>query len=160
GSPGPLRFINPVRVLDTRASDGQIVTAGFNADGSPITAGQLAANSSRRFPISGKTLAQGSSSFAFPGDVTGVLVNVTIVQAAPSGGFVTVFPGDVLDANRPNASTVNPSTTIAFNFWATGVGTAPGSSGTIAVFSTNALDLIIDIVGYYAPDAPTTAGNL
>src|SRR5262249_38942091 len=62
-----------------------------------------------------------------------------------------LFPGDVPDQNRPNASTVNPSTAIAFNTWATGIPTSGGSAGQLAIYSTNALDVIVDVVGYFAP---------
>src|SRR5439155_563112 len=78
-----------------------------------------------RFLIGSRTFA----GFTFPGDVTGLLVNVTIVGPGPSGGFVTLFPGDL--PSPPNASTVNPATAIAHNFWATGVPTSGPSAGTV-----------------------------
>src|SRR5207249_2541460 len=92
---------------------------------------------------------QGAGTFQFPADVSGILANVTIVGSA-GGGFVTVFPGYVDDASRPRASTVNPSTPIAHNFTAvaiTPVGSPP-SAGTIAVYSTNPTDVVIDVVGF------------
>ena len=46
---------------------------------------------------------------------------------------VAVYPGDVPDAARPNASTLNPITPVAFNFWQTGVGESGANAGTIAV---------------------------
>ena len=68
-------------------------------------------------------LGGAGGSFTFPTDVTGVLANVTIVQeSGPSGGFVTLYPGDV--AAVPNASTLNPSTAIAFNGWGMGIPTS------------------------------------
>src|SRR5207248_727028 len=84
---------------------------GADPDGTAVSAGPLTANGARRFRLGGQTFA----GFSFPSDVTGVLVNVTIVQAQASGGFATVFPGDV--QTPPNASTVNPSAPIAHNFW-------------------------------------------
>src|SRR5262249_32790020 len=62
-------------------------------------------------------------------------------------------PGDV--PTPPHASTVNPSTPIAHNFWAVGVPTSGQFAGTIAVYSTNRLDVVADVVGFYAP-ADTT----
>src|SRR5207237_980989 len=56
----------------------------------------------------------------------------------------------------PNASTVNPSTAIAANFWATGV----GADGTIAVYTTNQLDVILDVVGFWSPSNAAGVGNL
>ena len=118
---------------------------GLNADGSTVKAGTLTPNATRRFLLSGKSFA----GLALPPDVKGVLANVTTLQSEPSGGFVTAFPGDVADANRPNVSTVNPSTAIAASFWANGIPTAGTNPGTQAVYSTNSLDLIVDVVGYF-----------
>src|SRR5205823_6745477 len=118
---GNLKFITPVRIVDTRSTDGGPI--GFNPDGTPIAAGKLQANQSRRVKVNGRTfnlgLGAGAGTFTFPNDVTMLLLNVTIVQNGGSGGFVTVYPGDV--SSPPNASTVNPSTGLDVNFWATGV---------------------------------------
>src|SRR5262249_55500712 len=158
-----LEFINPVRIVDTRPSDAGagIVHLGYDEAGNSIPATPLAAGSIRRFSVcnANKNLTfpqgTGGGTFSFPRNITGVLVNVTIIGPGPSGGFVTVFPGGIPDAQRPNASTLNPATALAFNFWETQVfacagGTVPvptgGTSGTIAVFSTNQLDLAMDVV--------------
>src|SRR5262249_25822175 len=93
-----------------------------------------------------------------PADASGLLLNVTIVQDAPSGGFVTVFSGD--QPGPPHASTVNPATAVAFNFWQTGIPPRGPSAGQLAVFSTNQLALVVDVVGFYAPSNPGTVGNL
>src|SRR5262249_3284628 len=87
------------------------------------------------------------------------LLNVTVVQNGGSGGFVTVYPGDV--ASPPNASTVNPSTGLDFNFWATGVGAASAgqNAGTIAVFSTHQPAVALDLVGFYSLTNPPDIGN-
>src|SRR5262249_53334577 len=133
GVVGNLSFVKPTRVLETRGSDvgGPI---GLNPDGTAIATGQLAPGLTRRFLIGGKSFAD----VTFPGDVKGILANVTIVQPTPSGGFVTAFPGDVADADRPNASTVNPATAVAASFWGNGLPLAPAANpGTEAVFSTN-----------------------
>jgi len=94
-------------------------------------------------PIGGRT----SSDFTFPSDVMAVLVNVTIVQPTASGGDVTLFPGDA--PARPLASSVNPSTPIAVNAAATGIPTSGANAGTFALFSTDQLDVIVDVVGYF-----------
>src|SRR5207249_3629220 len=74
-----------------------------------------------------------------------------------SGGYLVAFPGD---GTAPNAATLNPITPIAFNFWATGVAPTSGpNAGTIALFSTNTLDVAIDVVGYLSPSAPATQGS-
>src|SRR5204862_3440326 len=113
-----------------------------------------APGSTRRFLVAGRTFVGG----AFPGDVTGILAHVTIVQPQGSGGFVTLFPGDA--AAPPNASTVNPSTPIAFNAWVSGIPASGTGAGAFAVFSTNQLDVVVDVMGYWSPSNPNTAGVL
>src|SRR5262249_25693891 len=113
---GPVTVIPPTRVLDTRAPAPGIVTTGFDAaTGNPIGAGPIPGGTTQRHRIAGKGFPQGTGSFAFPDGITGVLVNVTEV-GAPGGGFLTAFPGNVADANRPLASTLNPVNPINFNF--------------------------------------------
>jgi hypothetical protein len=159
-------LIPPTRVVDTRPSDPpEIVTTGFDGTTrAAIPPGPLQANTTHRFLINGKTFPQGTGTFTFPSDTYGVLANVTIVQPSASGGFVTVCPGDVTDANRPLASTVDPSAPVAFD--STVVAIAPSGSppsvGTIAVYSTNTLDLVVDVYGYFTAPLPPTwsvAGN-
>src|SRR5262249_21826151 len=103
--------------------------------------------------IGGQAFRQGSSTtanFVFPDDSRGILANVTIIGAA-GGGFVTVFPGSVADADRPLASTVNPSTQVAANFTAVAIAPtgSPPNKGTIAVYSTNTTDIAVDVVGIF-----------
>src|SRR5262249_49360867 len=126
---GDLQFVTPARVVDTRGPGfGPI---GFQPNGSPITAGQLANNSTTRYRLNGLTFS--GSRLTLPPDVKGALVNVTIVQANAAGGFLTVYPGDA--ASPPNTSTVNPVTAIAVSWWASGVPTAGSFPGTLAAFS-------------------------
>src|SRR5262249_12107122 len=132
---------------------------GFNTDDSPIAARQLSANVTRRFKIAGRSFGVGAVEFfRFPDDVSGVLVNVTIVQEGASGGYVTVYAGDL--TSPPNASTVNRSTPIAHNFWATGIPQRGPYAGTLAVYPTNRLHVIIDVVGYWALSNLVSPGSL
>lgn len=163
-STGNLYFITPVRILDTRANDpaARIFTVGFDADtGQPVPPRPFNAGETRAFSVTSKTFgsaAQGNL-ITFPSQVSGLLVNVTVIQGTGSGGFITVFPaGSNALTPRPNASTVNPSTPISANFWATGV----PQNGNIAVFSTNVADIALDVVGFYSPQpqpAPLTAAG-
>lgn len=164
---GNLTFITPTRVVDTRPSNpaAGITTTGFNESGNAIVAGAIPGGQVRRFKVGNQTFGNTT----FPADTSGLLLNVTIV-GGPSGGFLTVFPGNVADASRPNASTVNPSTSVAANFWATGVPVlSQPNAGTIAVFASVTLDVVIDVVGYYSLSggtggvsggSGTPAGNL
>lgn len=148
---GALRFITPVRVVDTRPESGPI---GFQPGGLFIAPGPLAAGTTTRYAISGRRFG----GLSFPADVTGLLLNVTVVTPSPRGGYVTVFPGDL--TTPPTASTVNPTAAIAHNFWVTGIPTRAPFAGTIGVFTTEPLDLVLDVVGYYSPSQPDTVGSL
>src|SRR5262249_30427385 len=152
GGLGNLKLIAPVRVVDTRANAAGIVHTGFDQNGNPVPVAPIPGGSSpnpeattRRFKVAGQTFA----GTPIPSTATWLLLNVPRGQDPGSGGYLIVFPGD---ASAPLASTLNPVTPLAFNFWVTGVPTAGPNAGTIAVFSTNTLDVAIDLVGYYAPD--------
>jgi hypothetical protein len=137
-------------VLDTRAGPSRPI--GYNPDGSPIGPAPPEVNRSRRFKVGGQTFggfpAAGAGRFTFPAEVTGIRANGTILQPEPSGGFATVFPGDVPDQNRPNASTVNPSTGVDQNFVAPGSPLPPSANpGTLAVDSTNSRHVVVDALG-------------
>src|SRR5262249_37066358 len=149
------RFIQPVRVVDTRgAPDGPI---GFQPGPgcSVISQGKLLDGTVTRFKIAGCTF----NSTAIPPDATGLLVNVTLVQAQAAGGFLTVPPA--APPPPPNASPANPATAIAANFWSVGVPTSGPNAGAVAVFSAgDPRDVVIDLVGYFSPSNPATVGNL
>jgi hypothetical protein len=154
---GDLRFVDPVRVLDTRAEAGGPL--GFDAGGNPISAAPFTPNGTRRFHIAGKSFGGGfGAAEFFPNDVAGILAHVTTVQGAGSGGYVTIFPGD--QPAPPNASTVNPSTPIAFNSFATAIPTTGEGAGSFAVYSTNQLDVIVDVMGYWSGSNPADLGQL
>ncbi len=147
-----IEFIVPVRVVDMRpiSVTQNIQTTGYDQNGVPIQPGPIQGGTIRRFSIAGRTFpTAGGGAYTVPTDVSGVVINVTIVGGS-GGGFVTVFPGDVPDANRPNASTLNPVTPIAFNLWTTGLPRSPSqNAGSIAVYSTDTLHLVIDLVAIY-----------
>src|SRR5262249_15178626 len=110
---GSLKLLRPTRIFDSRQGSGEPGRpSGLSQDGTPLTPGTLAANNVERFGVNGRTFGD----VTIPPDVKGVLVNVTVVQDGPSGGYVTLFSGDL--TLPPNASTVNPSTAIASSFWA------------------------------------------
>jgi hypothetical protein len=135
---GNLTLITPFRTVDTRPSDGgKIVHQGVDENGNPIPVGPVPGGQTRRYRMT-------FSGSPVPANATGVLLNVTII-GAPGGGYAVVFPGG--DPSAPLASTVNPVTDIAFNFWEVGV----GSNALIGFFTTNTLDVAIDVVGFYGP---------
>src|SRR5262249_47860380 len=144
GVAGELTLVDPVRTGGTRTRLGPPLRLPPRA--ARIAPAALNPGETRRFLLAGRTF----STLTLPPDVKGIMANVTIVQGGPSGGFLTAFPGDVPDAGRPNASTVNPATAIAASFWANGIPVAPAANpGTGAIFSTNPLDVVVDVVAYF-----------
>jgi len=134
-------LVVPQRVLDTRNTAGGPI--GYDETGALVTVGQLPVDATRRYSLHGRTFG----TLSVPGDVKGALVNVTLSQAGPSGGYVTLYPGA---GTAPNASTVNPATSIAASFWWTGIPTGASFPGTFGAFSAaGPRDLIVDLVGYY-----------
>jgi len=131
--------ISPVRVVDTRGAPfGPI---GVDGSGNPISAGQVPDGATRTYRIAGQ--------FGIPSDARAIIGNLTIVQGGPSGGFVTIYPGDV--GTAPNASNINPSAAILANLFFVRLG-APGGAGAgninVRSVGTNR-DLVIDVTGYF-----------
>ncbi len=82
-----------------------------------------------------------------PADARGALVNVTVNE--PSGsGYATIFSGDTADADRPNASSINWG--IGTQVIANGLTIGLGSGGKIKVYTFDATDVIIDVMGFIA----------
>jgi hypothetical protein len=139
--------VTPCRIMDTR---------------NPGTkSGILAAGSTRGFfgwaPVNYS--AQGGAATNC-GSLLGtanatILVNFTVVTP-DTGGFITAFPADVLDANRPLAATVNftagsvvgNNATIKLNQTGTG-------EDDFKIFTTSNVHVVADIVGYYSRPVAT-----
>ena len=120
GTDAPIELVTPDRVRDTR-SDGSIRVAGRVV----------------RFSVGDTGLDTGAP-------ITGVFMNVTIVEAG-GAGFGTVYP---CAGGRPDTSNVNfsPGQTIA-NFAVV----EPDPNGEICVASSVAADILIDVMGSAGP---------
>jgi len=117
----------PCRLVDTRAGAS-----------STVSSGALAGGTSRTLPLL-------SSNCAVPATATAYSLNFTVVPAAGTLGYLTVYPTGVA---QPVVSTLNaPTGTIVANAAIIPAGTA----GSIDVFATDTTDLIVDINGYFAP---------
>ncbi|MGA3210479.1 MAG: protease pro-enzyme activation domain-containing protein [Terriglobales bacterium] len=132
--------LTPCRVADTRKSTG--FAAGL---GSP----SLVANTERDFPVLG---ASGNTvPCDIPSSAKAYSLNMTAVP--PSGGnlgYLTVWP---TGESQPLVSTLNDLTgTVVANAAIVPAGTG----GDVAVYPSNATDLVIDVNGYFA--APGTGG--
>jgi hypothetical protein len=106
-------------------------------------------------------LPKGSVTFAVDGqggvpasNVSAVVANVTAVTPAASG-YLTAYAGG---ATRPTASTLNyaPGQTRA-NL----VTVKVGAAGDLTVYngSTGAVDIVVDVSGYYLGGTPTEPGT-
>jgi hypothetical protein len=129
---GALQFyaVTPCRVADTRAS--QNFTGAF---GPP----SLAAFAGRNFPIQ-------SSPCGIPATVQAYALNMTVVPPGPVS-FLSAWPAGQA---YPGVSTLNsPDGFVIANAAIVPAGTGTGAA--ITVLAGNPTDLIIDIVGYFAP---------
>ena len=127
---GGLQFyaVKPCRVADTRSS--QPFTDAF---GPP----SLAAYSHRDFPIV-------LSPCGIPSSAQAYALNLTVVPQGPLG-FLSTWPAG---QTYPGVSTLNSSNGAVI---ANAAIVPAGTDGAITVVAANPTDLIIDIVGYFAP---------
>ena len=123
--------VTPCRIADTRNPTGTF--------GAPSLAGGVP----RTFPVP-------SSACGIPAGAQAYALNMTVVPTAPVG-YLTTWPAG---SPQPVVSTLNaPTGTVTSN-----AAIVPaGVNGAIAVYVTNATNLIIDINGYFAPPG---AGSL
>jgi Repeat of unknown function (DUF5650) len=126
----------PARAHDSRAT-------GATVDGVEQGGGRVAAGSTTTVRVAGRA--------GVPTDARAAIVNVT-ADATDAAGFVTVFP---CGTAKPNASNLNYPTggTVA------GLSVAKlGADGTICVFTSAAMQLIVDVTGY-VPSTTTYLGR-
>ncbi|MEQ1701625.1 MAG: hypothetical protein ABMA25_16065, partial [Ilumatobacteraceae bacterium] len=120
----PLR---PARLADTRAS-------GITIDGFNQATGQQAAGSTLELPV----WYRGN----VPGGTETAIMNVTAVNPTATG-YLTIHP---CGSPTPNASNLNfTAGTTTANLAITRVGVG----FSVCIFTSQATDLIVDVVGYY-----------
>jgi subtilisin family serine protease len=127
--------LNPFRILDTRSATG--------APGEPVGAG---ATINLQVTGVGGNTATGQLGVPASG-VSAVVLNVTATNAT-AASFVTVYPTGVA---RPTASSLNfVRGWTGANLVTVGVGTG----GQVSLYNNaGSVDLIADVVGYYAANA-------
>jgi trimeric autotransporter adhesin len=126
----------PARVHDSRAASATV-------DGLEQGGGRVAANSITTVLVAGRA--------GLPKDARAAIVNVT-ADATDAAGFVTVFP---CGTAKPNASNLNYPNggTVA------GLSVAKlGADGSVCVFTSAAMQLIVDVTGY-VPSTTTYLGR-
>ena len=131
---GAFTPLAPARVVDTRSGTG-----GPRA--------RLAARGTLTFAVAGHGGVPASG-------VSAVVANVTAVAPAASG-YLTAYAGD---ATRPAASTLNYAAGQTRANLAT---VRLGAAGDLAVYngSAGAVDLVVDVSGYYLAGTPTEPGT-
>lgn len=125
----------PVRLLETRA--GQAV--GCVKPGLPLTGN------------ADSTQQASSACTGIPAGARAIVGNATTV--GPLGdGYLTLFPGDAL---RPLAASSNYNAGQIVNGpFAVGL----ASNGQFKIYTTSTTDLVVDVLGYYSPEANDVNG--
>jgi len=126
----------PVRLCDTRAISTFSPSNQCN-NGVVSPSGPVGAGGTKVLNVANALAADG-----VPTNATAVVLNVTAVDAAAPGGFMTVFP---TGAPEPNASNLNYSAgEVVPNLVEVGVGT----NGRVSFASSSQTDLVVDLEGY------------
>jgi hypothetical protein len=132
--------ITPCRLLDTRPAPDNV----GNRSG-PIRSGETFAVHVR---------GSNGNCVGIPADVTGVSMNVSIVNPT-SSSFLTVFPADA--AKLP--VTANLVWSKAQAATPNAVTSALSADGRLAFYNlSGSVDLIVDVVGYFVPAGSGTSG--
>jgi subtilisin-like proprotein convertase family protein len=126
----------PVRLLETRAGE-----PGCNTPGATIPANT---DITQTAPLT-------CDGVTIPANASAIVGNATVVNNV-SGGFLTLFPANV---TRPLVANSNFTPGQVMNGPFT-VGLSP--SGQFKFYSTTVTDLVIDVLGYYSPDATDING--
>jgi photosystem II stability/assembly factor-like uncharacterized protein len=127
--------LTPVRICDTRVSPFSPFNQCNNGVVSP--SGPVGAGATKVLNVANAMVADG-----VPSNATAVVLNVTAVNAAAPGGFMTVFP---TGTPEPNASNLNYSAgEVVPNLVEVGV----GMGGDVSFASSSQTDLIVDLEGY------------
>ncbi|MFN0112306.1 MAG: beta strand repeat-containing protein [Blastocatellia bacterium] len=127
---------SPIRLLETRA--GQ---SGCDTPGAPIVGG-VARSQQARVSCNGVTI---------PANAAAVVGNATVVGPG-AGGYLTLYPAN---AARPLVASSNFGTGQLMNA-PFNVGLSP--DGVFNIYSTTITDLVVDVLGYYSPDAVDVNG--
>ena len=129
---GAFHGTSPSRLLDTRPGQPTI-------DGLAEGAGQTSSGVPMRVRVTGRGGVPASG-------VGSVVVNVTSTDAR-GAGFVSVYASG---APRPTASNLN---VVAGQIVPNLVITAIGSDGRIELYASSPMHLIVDVMGWFPPDA-------
>jgi hypothetical protein len=124
----------PVRLLETRAGFSGCVIPGVPLTGNADSTQQAI-----------------SACTGIPAAARAIVGNATTVNPQ-GGGFLTIFPGDVV---RPLVAASNFNTGQIVNGpFAVGL----AADGQFKIYTTSTTDLVVDVLGYYSPEAHDANG--
>lgn len=127
----------PVRLLETR--QGQ---PGCDTPGAPLSGASTRSEQGRVT----------CGSVTIPAAALALVGNATVVRPAAQG-FLTLFPSNVA---RPLVSSGNYAGNDIIN---TPLTVGLGTDGAFNIFVTQTTDIVVDVLGYYSPDATDANGN-
>jgi hypothetical protein len=129
----------PVRLLETRSGE----TGCFNNSSQPLAANGTIIQPAR-VTCDGLTI---------PANAQAVVGNATVVNfLSPGFGFITLWPSS---APQPNVSNLNYTLNqIVPNSFIVGL----GNDGAFRIFASTSAHLIVDVAGYFSPDADDANG--
>jgi hypothetical protein len=138
--------VTPCRIVDTRTSQGGT--------------GSIAAGATRGFFVWGVTsyAAQGGSATNCGMDASADTAAIAVSMAVlfPAGqGYLTAFPGNIADAAKPLAATMNFNAGEVVVSNAAILKVAQAGSPNLKIFASNSTEVIIDVVGYYSRPVAT-----
>lgn len=140
--------VTPCRILDTRnaGSKSGILTAGTVRG----FLGKFATFASQGGSATNCNTLNNTNEAA-------ILVNFTVVTP-DSGGYITAFPADVIDSNKPLAATVNFTAGSVVGNNATIKLNQTGTGDDFKIYSTSNVHVVADVVGYYSK--PVSQGSI
>ncbi|MEK7831631.1 MAG: reprolysin-like metallopeptidase [Acidobacteriota bacterium] len=126
----------PIRLLETRVGE-----TGCDTPGAPINGG-TSRTQSGRVTCNGITIPNAAQALAG---------NATVVFPA-AAGYITLFPSTatqplVASGNYVGADIVNTPFTVGL-----------GTDGAFKIFTTATTHIVVDVLGYYSPDATDVNG--
>ncbi len=139
----------PVRLLETRANPANLpgcikTFARLTGTGNPNANPSLDLSVQGRSPVAAPCNSIPATAQVLIGNAT------TVVPSA--GGYLTIYPSDAL---RPTVASSNYAGNDVING---PFAVRLGADGKFKVFTLMSTDLVIDILGYYSPDATDANG--
>jgi hypothetical protein len=127
----------PIRLLDTRANEGNCDNVGM-----PIAAGTSITTQAR-------TTCEG---LTIPAEAQALVANATVVNVSGQIGYMTIYPNGV---SVPLASNIiyEPGQIISNAFTV-----SLNSAGEFNIFAERTIDAIVDVAGYYSAEATDAGG--